>query len=530
MHKVLVDRCGEYHAITDIYCEKKNSFLVEYPTVLVVGLTLAGVIAFMLVGFLGYSTTDRATYTPPYSDPWSLFNQPWPLYLWFVALLITLQVSILRNVRLRARLIATLIVTLICTVVIFAGYVPQIQQLLDFLAHGVIIRNLGKNQWTWFIVNFVILIVFFADTAVRWVRRARGLPATGAFAGRERDPNTPTTEELVSGDLIAGTVLCLLMALVFTATFIGGVANLGGIYSDNAAQCFSSTVPVATCQITAYTLQVPAAIPVLGGVALGRIDEILGLILLPLGLLVLAVSAMLSGLSALSAVDMPDPRMAAASVAGEGASEEVSAQVSLTVVNALRAALDRRLRMLFARVIDSLKNIFWPVLVFVAVFALHGLAGYVQLYLHHDKNTPTSFGFLAAAAGLAVVAVLATICSVALLLFSAEVAINALRFLGWVGFVLLLTFWIFALALFGFGRLLDSLGILVPNSPPTKAFNSSISTAVSFTALLVWAVILIVRQLRARALGLSASTAGMPKPPAARSVESTAPGPRPPQK
>lgn len=513
MQQVLDERCGEYHAITDVYCRKRNAFLVNYPTPLIVVIVLVGVTAFMLVGFLGYGG-------PKNIDANSFFGKPWPLYLWFVMLLVTLQVSILRNVRLRPELIALLIVTLVCTVIVGLGYVGPLQTLLQKLLGGQFIRNFGKNPWTWTILNFFIIVVFFADTARLWVVRALGLPQSGDFAGRENDPEAPSAEELTSGDLLAGTVLFLVMTYLFTAVVIGSVARFAGIYQDPSS-CFTSKLVLANCNITPATFQVPPSVPLLGGVDLSRIDQILALVLLPLSFLVLAISATLNGLSAVGAVDTSSPRLLA--TAADGATENVSAQVSITVLNTVQAALDRRIRIVANRILSSLRTLIWPLLVLLAVIGLNSLAGFVQIYLHNTKGDLNSILTLSQAAAWAVIAILAAIVSVALLLFDGEVAVNALRFMGWIGFVLLLTFWAFAVALFGFNRLLVLTGSFTDGSPQSKAFSLSFSTYISFAALLAWVVVLLVRNVRGRAAKQASGASSARLPVGANASKTSAP-------
>ena len=98
------------YAITDVYDEKRRTFLVQYPIWVVVAMGLAGVAAFALVGFLGYSDD------PPFQA--LVFNQSWPLFLWFCALIMALEISILRNPRLRIELVAALLVTLISMAIV----------------------------------------------------------------------------------------------------------------------------------------------------------------------------------------------------------------------------------------------------------------------------------------------------------------------------------------------------------------------------------------------------------------------------
>src|SRR5689334_20504227 len=95
-------------AITDLYDERRGAFLVQYPIWLVLTLGLAGIAAFAITGFTGY-------------EPGPPFGEPWILYLWFCALVITLQASIFRNRALRFQLILTLSVTILCIALVGLG-------------------------------------------------------------------------------------------------------------------------------------------------------------------------------------------------------------------------------------------------------------------------------------------------------------------------------------------------------------------------------------------------------------------------
>src|SRR5215469_16722152 len=123
---------SKHHAITDVYDEEKHTFLVRYPVWLIVGLCLAGVVVFMLTGFLGFRDSAEPVLTG------RIFHEPWSLYLWFCALILVLQISILRHPSLRRQLAATLTATVfsIILVVILYLYPPlltDIGQLLNDL-------------------------------------------------------------------------------------------------------------------------------------------------------------------------------------------------------------------------------------------------------------------------------------------------------------------------------------------------------------------------------------------------------------
>src|SRR5438552_2070778 len=140
-------------AITDLYDEKRGAFLVQYPIWLILTLGLVGIAAFAITGFTGY-------------EPGPPFGQPWILYLWFCALVITLQASLFRNPALRFQLILTLIVTVICIALVGLGAFNTL--LPDFLRRllnlGDLLRGLSTNVWTYTILNFGIITIFWVDS------------------------------------------------------------------------------------------------------------------------------------------------------------------------------------------------------------------------------------------------------------------------------------------------------------------------------------------------------------------------------
>jgi MFS family permease len=122
-------RSGVYRlevAKTDVYDERRRTFLIQYPIGVVIGLGLAGVVAFALTGFLGYRDENEPGFTQ------AVFSQAWPLFLWFCALIMALQISILRHPTLRRQLTATLVVTLLSMAIVGILYYYKVQ-FLDFL-------------------------------------------------------------------------------------------------------------------------------------------------------------------------------------------------------------------------------------------------------------------------------------------------------------------------------------------------------------------------------------------------------------
>ena len=122
-------------ALTDIFDDSRGTLLVRYPAALIVGLGISGIIAFAITGFLGYPLAKDS----PITLEWRLFHQPWALFLWLCALLLTFQATVFRNPQLRRRLVAMLTTTVISIIVIGIAYhqrewlVEQSNSLLHWL-------------------------------------------------------------------------------------------------------------------------------------------------------------------------------------------------------------------------------------------------------------------------------------------------------------------------------------------------------------------------------------------------------------
>ncbi|HEY7343289.1 MAG TPA: hypothetical protein VH591_20625 [Ktedonobacterales bacterium] len=456
-------------AITDLYDEQRRTFLIQYPIWLILGLSLSGVAIIALTGYLGYTK----------SEP---FSQPWLLFLWFCAVLVTLQISIFRDASLRARLIATLIMSLLA--ILFIGITYFNQSLPDILRRllqqGVILRTLANSHWTYTVVNFLLIGIFWLDTIRRWMRRARGeSPNPGVdigfpYSGRgARDSDMPTLQELISGDLIAAAVLTLLLSFIFEPWVIALFIHPQGV------------------DITGCTLSWPIGTCVGGGTGptnpptLSFIDLIQTLLYLPLGLLILALTATVSGLGALQGVNehhseesliMQKPNPTGTGAAATGVTE--------TVIDTLRAALDRRIRLMLANLALAFRYIGWPVLLFIATYGLAELSTNSQLYLHSGKQLHDLIFDVLPALGWGLAAVIGLVLSAALMLFRWRVVDNTFRFLGLIGFILLLTFWIFSLTLWAVNQLIFRINVSdrMPFSPPSWMTYISLALLIIFGA------------------------------------------------
>ena len=229
------------YAITDVYDEVRRTFLVQYPIWVVVLLGLAGVLTFALVGFLGYQDGFKNDSTAVFE----VFKQGWPLFLWFCALIMALEISILRNPKLRGQLTAALLATLISMVIVGILYfyrVNFLQLLQNFLEKVLNIRFLIENfqggKFLYAFINFGLIAIFWVDTIRRWIRSSQGKPINsrvdiglGSTKTAAGPVDKPTFQELISGDLIAGAALVALLALVFRSDFLSAFSNVLGINS-----------------------------------------------------------------------------------------------------------------------------------------------------------------------------------------------------------------------------------------------------------------------------------------------------------
>jgi hypothetical protein len=364
--------------------------------------------------------------------------------------------------------------------------------------------------------------------------------------------------ELISGDLIAGMILCGVLSIVFSPWFVRGLLSIAGGTEFNCGGVTTVTTP---CPVPGphNALFVQGPIPLLAGHFIFQIDSFLaGLCFVP-GVAVLANTAFLRGLTPLAANGSSHPRATLAG-SGSGSTGDVTAQVGLAILDSLREAIRRYILPYARRAMLSLRNIVWPLLVLVASFSLALCARYVQYYLHHYDptygcaqayvdyvNRLTGGGFectpvpavshLELAVAFGVVGLVCAVVSCALLLTSMRVVTNTFRLLRRIGTVSLLTFWMFALALFGFNWLLLDLGLVPPSlslpsaaganmcvapswqlmlTPPNavcaQPFTPSWLTSISFGLMLVALIVLVLRlntrfySLRTNGAGTAAAT------------------------
>jgi hypothetical protein len=477
-------------AITDLYDEKRRTFLVQYPIWLVLLLGLAGVAAFAITGFLGYEPKGTLEYR--------LFADPYLLVGWFYLLLLILQFSIFRHPSLAWRRVVILTVFVICMgIVAWVYFNPDIlREIQNFRFSGGLLRRFFSDPITLTVINLAVLTIFWLDALRRWARRAQGLPPNprvnlGSYDEDREEPELPPMTDVVSGDLIAGGILSLLLALLFR---------------EESIQFLTQSKTITSCTVALFGS--------CSAISLTTLNNILALSALVLGLVVLALTATLSGFGAVGGVnaaqlDRPHAaaRLSAAQALPEDAAQAfersdasgrtaVSEEVSLTILSTLRNALDRRLRLILGALVLSLRNILWPLLALVSTGGVAVACSFIEEYLHSPKTLGDAYMLMLPSLIFGIVAALAAIFAPALFVFRWRVADNSLRFLGLIGFVVLLTLWIFSLALAGLNLLL--LPDLLKVTERTPFYPPSWSTLISLGSLLIFGAIALVRYTQAR--------------------------------
>ena len=537
----------DQQVITDVYDPRKRRILVRFPHGLLLALGLTGVLAFGLMGYLGYG--DDA------SQLGHAFHRPWPLFLWFSALVFTLEIAVLRHPKLRRQLTEALVVTIICMA--FVGFTALDPGLLKYILSNLLsisisIPQIGQSVWTYAIINFGVLVIFWLDTVRRWIRSQRGQsPARTldlGFGTLEIGEATdlPTLPELIAGDLIAAGVLAALLSLIFQAGFINPIAD-----------ALQIGVKITTCTVSWPIGHCVGGGGLLDPPTLSKIDLIQALIYLPLGFITLALTATANAFAAASTTPNPSGEPArttpgtavatnmATDVQSRAVSTEVvqgsapagkgrqSATVSVTdtIIDALRGALNRRIRFAMDNLLLALRNVVWPLLILLGMIALGQTAQNISFYLHlqSDQRTcaqtsnafPThaacqttlhqlaqhlQYANLAAGVALVIAAAVALTLALMMLVFELRVADNIFRFLGLVGYIGALTLWIFSLALAFSNILFNMVGLT--QRQPFPLFGAS-TTASLLVFLIACVVLLLGKSRRARSLSRTRAPVGI---------------------
>jgi hypothetical protein len=342
--------------VGDLYLFDRNrhAATVPYPFWLVALLTFVGILAFAVLGFLGYPTDDGTLRT--------LFHPAWLLFLWFCSMVLIFQWSIFRHNALRLWRWQTLTVTSVCIVAVAVAYAKPdgLSALLTQLA--TLLNTWGLSveggRLLWNIANFGIITLYVVDRLSIWLRGERAQYVSifmelEAKVIHQSDPGSSGTTmwEFVSQDLFAGAALCLALGALFQATVFNLLIR--PITSKEVTSCAVSWAN-GTCVDGA-----PHNPP-----TLTTIDW-------SLALFAAAASVLLLGTILLARAFFQREREGAVTVA-RGVQETLLAALN---------PLD-----IFVR---NLRNVLWPSFILIGIIGAGTAARYARLYLHllSDKQT-----------------------------------------------------------------------------------------------------------------------------------------------
>jgi hypothetical protein len=481
---------------TDVIDLQTHRILVDYPWWVLGGLLLGGAIAVFITGLLGYSPkgcpagVDKVRfclgYDPTHPDQFAWLNmldqwffRPWPMFLYICVLIAAIYWSVLRHKSLTRERNGALIVTAFSMAVAAAIYlrtphpspgsipIPDLSWLIE-------------DERSYVIINWMLVLALLGEALLRWFFIVRGWSPsphiTQDMGQSQTSPQkqAPRILETISGDTIRRGGVILAIAIFFRLNLQHAIW------------------PIAPADLNHLNL------------FLG--DLILGLLLLLIGGSLLYYLVFRAGMGA---------RLREDSLSTNASQGQVVWSVFVTLLVVLFGLgwlipLDRLgLSGVSRRIIQSVRGSLFLLgailLNFFAVLAAGALAIAVQASLHDSNRLtwslpglgalfdtlPSHLIYLFIIAAMGFVAAFCAALSLGALFADRRVAVNTLRFLGRLGNLTIVTFWIPALLLLGANQLILALiGYDDPSyhdGTPARLlpFTLGPATAISFVWLLV---------------------------------------------
>ena len=527
---------------------------------LTIAVATSGLIIFAVTGFLGYCSGGRQTCPAalnlsdgPSAFIDSIFIKPWPLFLWLCALVIILQQSMLTGLKgvkpeveqtwRRWTYAAT--GASIVAVGIFDLYGREIREALDelirqFGSQGFLFR-LISDSWFYTVVNFGVILLLAIGAVRRWVRfhdeQTQGItPAAQLYqpgavlrnmsgdpdALDSGEPQAMAMHELVIGDVLVRSALVLVLSFVMHPEIIGVIVPRPG--SGSAFPAFDS------CSV---------ALPGRCATQLSFLDLILALLGLVGSVAFAAVFAQAIVRQRVEAQEEEadeaesdqSPRLNLATFAGSHGKRASLSAVQAPTLGQIGRDVARELLKTLARPfqrVDPAKGnpydpltiisvVVWPLLVLAGVFGAATMARVTQRALHHttwdlfpvfrvDRLIPGIERFPSDANLYELVGLLAGFVAVVAIMLAArimtrkpETLAKGLEFIRDNGFMTLVLFCVYALALWLIQKLFLVL-FIDPNQPPLRltAFSFGLFTIGSFFLLLWFAVSVLAGRGKSR--------------------------------
>jgi hypothetical protein len=323
--------------------------LIQRNAGLVALLAISGMLVYGVTAYLGYPSDAPAVLV--------LFHHPGLLFVWFLALLILLEIVVLRDPPRRKYLARAVVVTVLSALIVVLVYVgatnllKPIGDLLNFL-----LGRARGSALTFTVANFLPIAVFVVLTTWRLTRRLRG-----QSPNPDHPDDLPTVPALLSGDLIAGGIIIAVLMLIFREQTINSAIDL----IEQLPAHPTNWPHVAICTLSWPVVPANYTCGVGGGgpndpPTLTFIDSVLTRICFAAALGILAISATIAALGAL----------------------QPGQQIAQVLFQAMRTGLYRRYRV----VVDLLwlmgRNILWTGLTLIGVAGLGFAARFNRLFLH----------------------------------------------------------------------------------------------------------------------------------------------------
>lgn len=204
---------GFVNALRDIFGRRGDAWFVGVALLL-------GLVAFAWAGFLANPELGNPSFPNNPVIQFLFFKEPWLLFVWFCMLVVTVQLSILLDPQLPEsfrpggrRVVATLVVSVVCILIVVVLRLSSLR--------GVPQIDLAKwigdhHSFSLAVLNLGLLAIFWASALLSHLfPGARG----------EGDEQRQSLSEGLIGDLLAGIIFALLLALVFSILHLQDVSQ-----------------------------------------------------------------------------------------------------------------------------------------------------------------------------------------------------------------------------------------------------------------------------------------------------------------
>ena len=490
--------CGKSHSDTTIFCVQKQRSLVKYPTALLVVLLLLAFVAVLVTAFT--QPTGRDNTSNFFSTVF--IYKPWLFYSFLGLLLLVWEGSFLRNRPVQRWVMWGVTIAALLIVGLFTAK-PDV---ITTLRQSQALKDFFNSPWVYIIANLLFVLFWLYQTVRRRLRRdkTKPLPTLFSNAGDEENPVIAETE-YTSGDLLAGAIIFLFSAFVFPFLYL----VIARYALQAIPQSPDHSLPLTWLfqnfdKMTSLRIGGDAQNPDIAvGFSLALLDLAIAALLFAISTISLLIVTYNQGLQEIQAVtpqttgklpsivpqsssgvitttetpppasasDLSAPSFAAAGGADAEATtqEDIELAVGETVARTAIAGLTRALLSLsvvMGSAALSVRNLLWPFSIFVCAAFTALLSSVVSGYLHSVDKFPYvgNWGTFTGAHGIGptfvnwllswlevgvygLVALALVTFAIALLTRAGAVLPDAANFLRWFGLLAIMTYWIFAAAL-----------------------------------------------------------------------------------